>query len=160
VVQKRLAEQVPVFQALNHGSISKRLGQTLEIATYRALLESGSEFFGRFKDPNAHDDGTLYAKEEPPQHIGSRSLIGDQRLDFLARHPEAGHLGIECKNVREWLYPDRQEIDEVLATCIKLDSVSVLIGRRIPYVTFILLTTCGVIVHHGNRRCPCRSSPP
>lgn len=155
VLQRRLAVQLPVFQALNHGSLSKRLGQTLEIATYRALLKSGAEFYGRFKDLNAHDDSTLYSKEEPPQHIGNRSLSGDQRLDFLARHPEAGHLGIECKNVREWLYPDRQEISEVLTKCIALDCVPVLVARRIPYVTFFLLTTCGAILHqHYNQLLP------
>ena len=146
-VQKRLNEQLPIFKALNHGSLPKRIGQALEIATYRALLQSGAEFYGRFKDLDAHDDSTPYSQEEPPQHIGMRSLAGDQRLDFLARHPTAGHLGIECKNVREWIYPDREEFKELLTKCLALDCVPVLIGRRVPYVTYMLLTTCGVILH-------------
>jgi 4-hydroxy-3-methylbut-2-en-1-yl diphosphate synthase IspG/GcpE len=114
VIQKRLAAKVPIFQAFSHGSLSKRIGQTLEIATYLALLQSGTQFYDRFKNLDAHDDSKLYSKEEPPQHIGSLSLTGDQRLDFLTRHPEVGHLGIECKNIREWIYPDRTEVNELL----------------------------------------------
>ncbi len=147
LVAKRIDEQVTIFKALNHGSMSKRIGQTLEIATYRTFLETDAEFYGRFKDLSAHDDSMLYTKEEPPQHIGRFSLEGDQRLDFLQRHPQAGYLGIECKNVREWLYPDRSEITETLAKCVALNAIPVIIGRRIPYVTFLLLNACGVITH-------------
>lgn len=56
-------------------------------------------------------------------------------------------LGLECKNVREWLYPDRTEIRETIDKCLRLDCVPVLIGQRIPYVTFRLLQPCGVIMH-------------
>lgn len=147
-VAARLAEQLPVYRELNHHSVSMRLGQTLEIATYRALCaDDGTEFYGRFKNLEAHDDSASYSKEEPPQHIGRRSLAGDQRLDFIIRHPTAGALGIECKNIREWLYPDRLEITEALAKCLVLDCVPVLISRRIPYVTFLLLSACGVLMH-------------
>jgi hypothetical protein len=149
VVQRRLEEQLPVYQELNRRSLTLRLGQALEIATYKALLQSNLEFHGRFKDLADHDDSKLYAKEEPPQHIGRLALAGDQRLDFLVRHPEAKHLGVECKNVREWLYPDREEIAAALAKCITLDCVPVLIARRIPYVSFQLFTTCGVILHQN-----------
>jgi hypothetical protein len=41
-----------------------------------APLQSGTEFYGRFKNLDAHDDSKLYSKEEPPQHIGSLSLTG------------------------------------------------------------------------------------
>jgi hypothetical protein len=160
VVQRRLNEQLPISQELNRQSLIVRLGQALEIATYKALLRSDLEFHGRFRDLDSHDDSTPYSKEEPPQHIGPRSLVGDQRLDFLVRHPEAKHLGVECKNVREWLYPDRQEIKATLAKCVALDCVPVLIGRRIPYVSFLLLSTCGVILHQNyNQLFPVADTP-
>ena len=60
----------------------------------------------------------MYSKEEPPQHIGRRALDANQKLDFLLRHNKAGWFGIECKNVREWLYPDRDEILETLRKCL------------------------------------------
>ncbi len=147
-VRTRLAEQLAIHQALFRGNAAARLGQTLEIATYRALeqLPAATPFFGRFTDLGAHGDDQLYSKEEPPQHIGRRSLVGKQRLDFLLIDP-SGQLGIECKNVREWLYPDREEVRELLQKCLALDVVPVLIGRRIPFVTFRLLNACGVILH-------------
>jgi hypothetical protein len=110
-------------------------------------LTENAEFWGRFRDLDEHDDSTLYKKEEPPSHIGTRELPGDQKLDFLVRHSTAGHLGIECKNIRPWLYPHDTEIKETLGKCVTLDAVPVFIGRRIPYVTFTLLSTCGVIMH-------------
>jgi hypothetical protein len=130
------------------GPISARIGQALEIAVFRALSAIDDlDFSGRFKDLDAHDDSTLYAKEEPPQHIGTRSLPGDERLDFLIRLPTVGPLGVECKNVRSWLYPDREEVTDAIRKCIAINSVPVIIGRRIPYVTFALLSKCGVLFH-------------
>jgi hypothetical protein len=124
------------------------MGQTLEIATYRALLKlEDRKFFGRFRDLNEHGDDVMYRKEEPPQHLGSRELEGDERLDFLISAPSEIWFGLECKNVREWLYPDRTEIRETINKCLRLDCVPVIIGRRIPYVTFRLLQPCGVIIH-------------
>jgi hypothetical protein len=65
----------------------------------------------------------------------------------LALAASDNRLGIECKNLREWLYPDRLEVRETIRKCLQLDVVSVIIARRIPYVTFRLLSPCGVIVH-------------
>jgi hypothetical protein len=128
--------------------ISPRVGQALEIATYRALRQlPNADFYGRFKDLDAHDDSTMYSKEEPPQHIGNKELTGDERLDFILRTIDAGAVGIECKNVRHWMYPHVDEIRETLRKCLLLDAVPVLIARRIPYVTFAVLCRCGHIIH-------------
>lgn len=147
VVQSRLAFQIADFRAFSRNGIPQRIGQALEIATFRAMALHGLEFFGRFRDLDAHDDSTLYSKEEPPSHVGNRSLDGDQCLDFLVRHPEAGHLGLECKNIREWIYPDRNEITETIAKALALDCVPVIIARRVPFVTYKLMTACGIIIH-------------
>ena len=147
-VAARLAAQHVVYRELNGGTLNMRIGQCLEIATYRALLVGPmNEFQGRYRDLAAHDDSTLYRKEEPQQHIGARELPGDQRLDFMVRHPNAGYIGLECKNTRPWLYPHDEDIKEMLHKCIALDIVPCLIGRRIPFVTFKLLSACGVIMH-------------
>ncbi len=153
-VQRRLDELAPLHQSLNR--CGDRIGEALEIATYRALCTvDGLAFFGRFTDLNAHDDSRRYVKEEPPQHIGMRSLPGKQSLDFIVLDGAAGPLGIECKNVREWLYPDRVEIREWLSKCLALDAVPVLIARRVPFVSFKLLLACGCIIHQTyNQRLP------
>ena len=147
-LDERFQSQLPVYQQIHAGNLPKRLGQTLEIATYKALLAGPlEEFSGRYLDLDAHDDSTMYRKEEPPQHIGRRSLSGNQNLDFLVRHPTAGYLGIECKNVRVWLYPQDDDITEALQKCLALNAVPVIIARRIPYATFAVLSRCGVIMH-------------
>jgi hypothetical protein len=154
-IAARLELQRPVYLAINSGDISNRVGQALEIATYRCLAAADAEFYGRFRDLDEHDDSTLYSKEEPPQHIGKRSLEGKQNLDFLLRDTAAGWMGIECKNVREWLYPDREELLDTLKKCLDLHAMPVIIARRIPYVSFRLLGRCGVIFHEMyNQRIP------
>ena len=147
-VNERLAEQLPIFQRLQRGNFGNRVGQCLEIAIYRALLRQSSlEYLGGFRNLDEHDDSRLYSKEEPPQSLSGKRLTGDQKLDFVVHHPEAGWAGIESKNIREWLYPNRTEIISLLGKAVRLDCVPVLIGRRIPFVTFKILSTCGVVLH-------------
>ncbi|MCH7750057.1 MAG: hypothetical protein IH939_18380, partial [Acidobacteria bacterium] len=154
-------EQEPIHQALQAGSLTSRMGQALEIAVFKALkTQSSLKFFGRCRDLDAHDDSQLYSKEEPPNYIGIRETPTDQRLDFLVRHPEAGWAGIEVKNIREWLYPNRVEIIDFLYKCTVLDAVPVLIARRFPWVTFHVLGICGVVVHQNyNQLLPVADSP-
>jgi hypothetical protein len=148
IIQERLAEQLAVYKAFSHPLLTQRTGQALEIATYRALLQlPHGDFFGRYVDLHEHGDDTLYSKEEPPTHISGRSLPGKKKLDFLVCSPSAEWLGIECKNIREWLYPNRTEIHDMLTKCLSLNCIPVLIGRRIPFVTSHLLRSCGVIIH-------------
>ena len=136
----------PVHEALQAQSFVTRVGQTLEIAVYRALLQSDAlNTLGCFLDLSEHEDDRLYKKEEPPANISNKRCTG--KLDFVV----LGHTGLigglEVKNVREWLYPNRDEVRGLLAKCTSLDVVPVLISRRFPYVTFRLLNSCGVIVH-------------
>ena len=158
VVQARLGEQLPVHLALQHGGLLKRIGQCLEIAIYRSLLRQEQlEHLGRFRDLDASDDSTLYSKEEPPQSMSGRVLPGERRLDFLVRHPTAGWAGIEAKNTRPWLYLRSRDgpnplIADLLEKCLALDCVPVLIGRRIPFVSSMLLRRCGVVVHETYRQ--------
>lgn len=144
--EARLSELSTIYNELNHHDVRKRIGQTLEIATYRAICDAGHTSFGRYRDINDHDDSMLYSKDEPPSHISNRS-IGAKSLDFMVSHQNAGIIGIECKNIREWLYPDRNEVKDALYKCLTLDCIPVIIGRRIPYVTSRLLKPCGVIIH-------------
>jgi len=146
-IKQRIAQLEPVHQSIRRGKFTKRVGQALEIAIYRALLAQDTlESFGRFHDLENQDDSRLYRKEEPPSSIGNREIPGQRRLDFLVRQDAGGWAGIEAKNLREWLYVDRLEIKDLLQKCLHLDAVPVLIGRRIPYVTRRLLTPCGVIL--------------
>jgi len=148
-VQARLAVQLPTYQAQQVDQFSKRMGQTLEVAIYRALLSQDTlpDFLGSYLDLDDHNDAALYKKEEPPKQLGRRNIGGDRRLDFMVRHPEAGWAGVEAKNIREWMYPSRKEIFDLLSKCVALDIVPILIARRIHFSTFVVLNTCGVIIH-------------
>ena len=156
-VQERLDEQGVVYKKISGGSISMLIGQALEIAVYRSLdSQTELDFYGGFPELDAHDDSTLYTKVEPPSLVSGLRLPGDQKLDFLLRHIDAGHAGIEVKNVREWFYPDRKEVRDHLNKCCSINAVPVLIARRIPYVTFTeVFKPCGVIIHETlNQRFP------
>lgn len=158
VIEERLAELEPIHQALQQRSFTTRVGQALEIAVYRALLKQDvMRFFGHFRDLNEHGDDQLYSKEEPPSSISGQEIKG--KLDFIVVHSPGLMGGVEVKNIREWLYPDREELTDVLDKCCALDTVPVFIGRRIPYVTFSVFNPCGVLIHQTyNQRYPAADS--
>jgi hypothetical protein len=146
-VEARLKEQEVIHVQLVKQAFTVRLGQSLEIAVFKAL-RSGTpcEYYGGFPDLNDHDDSVLYAKEEPPGIVNGVSIPGKKRLDFflVCDHIPAG---IEAKNVREWLYPHSDEVRDLLLKCCAINAVPVLIARRLPFVTFSLMHMCGVVMH-------------
>ena len=147
----RLALLEPIRTELHSGKNNVRVGQALEIAVFRALVSEqalhGMAFYGGFPDLNPSDEIT-WNKSEPTM-ISGRSLAGDRNLDFALFHPDAGRAGIEVKNRREWIYPDSEEVLELLAKCCELDAVPVLICRRYAYVTYSVLHRCGVLLHQN-----------
>jgi len=152
-IAQRLAEQEPIHRATQDQQFTRRMGQALEIAVYRALRDQDLfEYFGHFLDLESHDDSQPYQKEEPPARVSRREIPGEKRFDFLLQHPTAGWTGVEVKNVREWLYPDRSEVKDLLLKACALDAVPVLIARRIPFVTFKLLHPCGLLIWQTYRQ--------
>jgi hypothetical protein len=145
IVQARLQILRPLHARTSDAAFTHRLGQTLEIAVHRSLEAGPLDYVGGFIDLDDHDDSELYKKEEPPLRFSGRRMPGDKRFDFLAFHP-SGPLGIEAKNLREWLYPDRAEVRELLEKALVSDTLPILVARRIPYVTSRLLRPCGVIL--------------
>jgi hypothetical protein len=142
-VAARLAELIPLhrqYQRLGH-----RICQALEIAIYRALCaQTQLTFFGSFRGLDGPDDA-LYSKDEPPSTISGNTMEGE--LDFIAMTPQAILVGLEAKNIREWLYPQREEITQLLQKCTAVDAVPVLVARRIHFSTFRVLNPCGVVLH-------------
>ena len=106
----RFGELDAVYQRTQQKDFTLRLGQALEIAVSRAL--QGQVVFdsmGHYKDLEEHDDSTLYSKEEPPSLISGRAISGKRKLDFVLIGAGAVRAGIEVKNIREWIYVDREE---------------------------------------------------
>ena len=156
LVEERLREQLKAYRKLLSHKMCIRIGQSLEIAIYRALLRQQTlEHFGSFPDLHDHDDNQMYRKREPPQSVNEFELPNNQYLDFIVRHPTDGWAAIEAKNVRPWLYPHEDKIRKLLHNAACLNCVPVLICRRYPFVTFKMLSACGVILHQTyNQRLP------
>ncbi|HEY7610087.1 MAG TPA: hypothetical protein VIF14_12700 [Alphaproteobacteria bacterium] len=147
-LEQRLKVQLPIHDRIQQEGVKKRLGQSLEIAVFRALSQrKGAHFLGGFPDLDAHDDSELYRKEEPPLSIGTDRIRGGP-LDFVLLE-QGIRAGIEAKNIRDWVYPAAAEVKEVLRKCVQLDAVPVLIARRIHFSAFLVLNRCGAIVHQN-----------
>jgi hypothetical protein len=126
-----------------------RVGQALEIAVFRALSKGVAEghihFIGDYPDLATHGDATLYKKVEPLS-IDGKSAPNGKCLDFIAI-TDGTTAGIEVKNIREWIYPNRGEVTDLILKCLVMDAVPVLIARRVHFSTFSVFNLCGVIFH-------------
>jgi len=145
----RLAKQETIHNELTKQNFVKRCGQTLEIAVFKALKNQPITFLGNFPDLDAHDDSTLYSKEEPPSSLSGLTIPLGKKLDFILMDSTVGAVGIEAKNIRDWIYPHSTEIRELIFKCCCLNAVPVMIARRIAYVTFSVLNPCGLIFHQN-----------
>jgi hypothetical protein len=145
---KRYQELEPIHRATVDPHFTKRMGQTMEIAVSRAL-QGRSDLYstGHYSDLNDHPDDKAYSKDEPPSLVGNLAIPGKKKLDFEIFTETAGVIGIEVKNIREWIYVNRAEVTEMLGKCCALNAVPVLIARRIAYETFSVLNACGVLIH-------------
>jgi hypothetical protein len=143
-VAERIASQFEVLRQTLDNAFVRRVGDALEIAVYRALKASPLHSLGGFRGLTPEPTTRSPRKEEPPSIFGGRELQGNKRLDFLVG--QQTWAGIECKNIREWLYPDREEIRHMLRKAIELDIPPILIGRRIPFVTRRVLQPTGVML--------------
>ena len=145
-VQTKLDQVLPLLRNLIADRVTKRTGQALEIAVYRAILGSNCavDVFGGYGDLDAHDDSTLYTKQEIQRLNGND--LGREALDFIVRTD--GHLcGIEVKNVRPWMYPHDEDIRQLLRKCLILKVHPVFIARRIHFSTVSVFKKCGLIIH-------------
>jgi hypothetical protein len=56
-------------------------------------------------------------------------------------------IGIEIKNIREWIYPESVEIWKALKACIDLDCIPVIISRAFHYTAFTFFRDIGAFGH-------------
>ncbi len=151
-IEQKRAQLCSIEEQINSGNLRKRVGQALEIAVFRSLSKQDAlTFFGYYEGIDEIPDSKLYTKREPPNSISGRAIGGEKNLDFIVTGNGITG-GIEVKNTRPWIYPDSDAIKDLLFKCGQLNIVPILIGRRIPFVTFKLMNSCGVIVHQTYRQ--------
>jgi hypothetical protein len=144
-VEARFQELTAIHSRTLQRRFTDRMGDTGEIAVMKAMQQNRLHFVGHFADLTDHDDSRRYVKHDPDFFSG-RPIIGG-KLDYILFNRDAGGLGIEIKNTREWIYPEKNLVTELLRKCLQIDVVPVLVARRIHYTTFSVLNACGAIVH-------------
>lgn len=71
-----------------------------------------------------------------------------KNFDFILNGFDFGSIGIECKNYREWLYPNSFSITETIRKALETDTFPLLVARRFHYTTRTnILQHVGIIAH-------------
>ena len=105
----------------------RRCAQRVFEATFLAAASAGYEYVGRL--PN--DD--------------SGPLDGVWRLN--------GHLiGVEAKNVREWIYPSSERLWRMIRKCLVIDAVPLLVTREVAYITHVVCSRMGMLAFETHRQ--------
>lgn len=99
-----------------------------------------------------------------PHELGRVSSIGNNTttnpLDTYAFLPflhssgtyKVAVIGIEVKNIREWIYPESVEIWKALKACLDLNCIPVIINRSFHYTSFSFFRDIGVLGHETNKQ--------
>lgn len=156
LVSNRLNELFPYLDWLknnknqNHNKFHKRLGYALEIPVgqrLNALVEKsekkGVRLDGEFKYLSIMNDGEVQCKKEPPQIINRVKIKG--RMDFILKTGN-DTLVIECKNVRNWIYPNNHAFKKALWVALDTDAILVYIARR-HHPVMNIFRLAGIITH-------------
>ncbi|MCW1844218.1 hypothetical protein [Prosthecomicrobium hirschii] len=152
LVQDKLNVIAPIYNTISN-TLSNVIGDALEVVTFRALNATREVF------PRYHFDGFFYLdrpknrygrfeQRKAPMELHGR--VTNKQPDFLLHGHDAGTLCIECKNLREWLYPQKPLIKHHIIRCDELNAIPVLIYRRIHYSTITnFFLPAGIIAHES-----------
>jgi hypothetical protein len=118
---------------------------------YKSLLELYAQNprytpLGSFDLEGPRSNRGRYRKTEPPRNIAGS--ITTKVPDFVLTGFDIGPIWIECKNYREWLYPDHAAIKDLIAVALGAGMTPLLIARRLHYTTITnLLEPAGILAH-------------
>jgi len=154
LIDKRLDELAPLYSQVAGAGFGNLTGDALEIITFKCLDEVHRAkpryvYQGFFDlDPAKKNLHGRYPKVQPPKTVAGRVTL--KEADFIQFGYDDGGLCIECKNYREWLYPNSQIIKDLIIKSIDLGLIPVLIHRRIHYTAITnLLEPAGIIAHES-----------
>lgn len=152
LVKKRKEQIFPYLDILknnknpNHNNLHKQLGYALEIPVFERLNQLAAnhnyKLQGKFKNYANYDYKTA-KKTEPTKLINNIKTKG--KVDFIL---ETGNdiLIIECKNIRNWIYPNNSEFLKLLQKAIDTNTIPVLIARK-HHFTMNIFRLAGLITH-------------
>ena len=152
-VNTKLDVLAPLYASISGGGFGNLTGDALEIIVFKCLDKIFSahprfSYQGYFHLDEPKNEHGRYPKTQPPKSIGRFTTT--KEADFLQFGHDVGPLCIECKNYREWLYPNNQNIKDLIIKSAHLSAVPVLINRRIHYTTRTnFLEPAGIIAHES-----------
>lgn len=150
VVASRLDELAPLYSKIKGNGFGNLTGDALELIVWKCLEQCYAAnrrygFQGHFDLSKPKKNGR-YVRTAPPKSLNGKTFIGE--ADYFQFGYDEGTLCIECKNYREWFYPQETMIKELIIKANALDAVPVLIVRRLHYTTRSnLLEPAGIIAH-------------
>ncbi|MEK7400040.1 MAG: hypothetical protein AAB116_24110 [Candidatus Poribacteria bacterium] len=111
-------------------------GNVLEEIIHKAILESKTMLC-----PGS--------PQKPVCEINGFQIIDNSPLDFTLYDKSTSlRIGVEVKNIREWIYPSAEEVWRLIGRCVSIKAVPVLIARKISYVARSeLFQRIGLICH-------------
>jgi len=152
-IAERLDELAPLYSQITGGGFGNLTGDALEVITFkclRGIFERNGRYayLGYFYLDRPKDKHGRYQKNQPPKSLAGGTTI--KEADFVQYGHEAGPLCIECKNYREWIYPQDNKIKELIIKAYELQTIPVMIARRIHYAALTnLLEPAGIISHES-----------
>ena len=153
IIDARLAELAPLYNSVSTGNFSNLAGDALELIVFKCLEEirlnnPRYSYQGAFHLDLPKDEHERYKKTQPPKHIGQFKIA--KEADFLQYGHEAGPICIECKNYRNWLYPNEGYIRELIIKADGLNAIPLLVGRRFHYTAIAnFLEPAGIAFHEA-----------
>lgn len=151
-IESRLETLTNLYESVSGHGFGNLTGDALELIVFKCLEEIRTKnprysYSGQFLLGEQKKDGR-YRKISPPKHLNG--LIITTEADFFQFGHEAGVLCIECKNLREWVYPHHEAIKELIIKAAGIDAIPVLVARRIHYTAISnFLAPAGIIAHES-----------
>jgi hypothetical protein len=118
-ILQKLVEIAPLYAQVTQTNFKNLIGDALEIIVYKSLLRLHAQSprytpLGSFDLEGPRSNRGRHIKTDP-----QRNIVGNVTTkvpDFILTGFDIGPIWIECKNYREWLYPEHKEITELIPT--------------------------------------------
>jgi hypothetical protein len=150
-IETRLQHVAPLYDRVSGHGLGNLTGDALELVVWKVLRDYHLRnrrftYQGHFDLSKPKNSQKRYHRVQPPKTMGDFSTL--KEADFFQFGHEPGALCIECKNLREWLYPDHTHLKELIIKASDLRMIPVLVARRLHYTTRNnLLVPAGIIAH-------------
>lgn len=112
-------------------------GLYLEKVLYDTLLELDDLYHLVGRGPILNSDNKLYKPSGAEvRFFNGNEVYGNGGFDLFLVHKETSiPVGLEAKNIRNWIYPDTQEVWRLIARGCSVDCLPLMATRKFSYLT-------------------------